>query len=164
MIGATFDSRESRVLTGLPAPRDAQRRYAKISRWDLVFLLVVFLVSPASAAPFLVGTWFGNGQPDDKSQMCMAHMLPNGDFRAEFRACIKGKAIDEIQTGHWSLDKDIETITLSTVNGAPSADRCLQNPVPGRQAADLSLFGTGWVYNSRRVDDKFEMPSCETIS
>jgi hypothetical protein len=133
-------------------------------RW-VCGLLVVCLVSPASAAPFLVGTWFGTGQPDDKSQMFMAHMLPNGDFRAEFRACTKGQAFDETQTGHWSLDKDIETITLSTVNGRAFVQTDVYKILfqDGKRQT-YRYLGTGWVYNSRRVDDKFEMPSCETIS
>ena len=84
------------------------------------FAPLIFLatLSHAIAAPFLVGTWFGEGQPGDKeSEMWMARMLPNGDFRAQFRSCVKGKATDLFQTGSWSLFNNIETIQIKTVDG-----------------------------------------------
>ena len=120
---------------------------------------------PASAAPFLVGTWFGTGQPNDRSEMWMAHMLPNGDFRAEFRSCVKGHAFDQRQTGHWSLDKDVETITRSTVDGVPvQATDVYKILFQDGERQTYRYLGNGFVYNSRRVDDKFQMPSCESIS
>ena len=92
-------------------------------------------------------------------------MLPNGDFRAEFRSCVKGKATDEWQTGHWSLDKDVETIILGTVNGMPFVQTDLYKILfqDGKRQT-YRYLGNGFVYNSRRVDDKFQMPSCESIS
>lgn len=123
------------------------------------------MLPPASAAPFLVGSWFGTGQPNDKSEMWLAHMLPNGDFRAEFRSCVKGQAYDLTQTGSWSLNGYVETISLLTVNGQfyPRTDTykiLFQN---GKKQT-YRYLKTGYVYNSSRVDDKFEMPNCESIS
>ena len=127
--------------------------------------MLSILASPVSAAPFLVGTWFGTGQPGDKGEMWMAHMLPNGDFRAEFRSCVKGKAFDLTQTGSWSLAGDIETITIMTVDGQfyPRSDTYKILSHSGKKQT-YRYERTGFVYNSTRVDDKFQMPGCETIS
>jgi hypothetical protein len=63
------------------------------------------------------------------------------------------------------LDKDVETITLSSVNGIPLVQTDLYKILfqDGKRQT-YRFLGNGWVYNSRRVDDKFEMPSCESIS
>ena len=131
----------------------------------VLFLICLSQPIPACAAPFLVGNWFGTGQPHDKSEMWLAHMLPNGEFRAEFRACIKGQPFDDTQSGHWVLSGDMETITIVTADGQPyprtDAYKILfQN---GRKQT-YEYLKTGYVYNSSRVDGKFEMPSCETVS
>jgi hypothetical protein len=129
--------------------------------------LAVFLLNApaASAAPFLVGTWFGEGQPYDKHEMWVARMLPNGNFRAEFRACIKGKAHDQIQTGQWSLAGDMETITTVTVNGSPDRFASLYKILwQNGKKQTYRYMPTGFVYTSTRVADTFELPSCEAIS
>ena len=129
--------------------------------------LAIFLLnaSSASAAPFLVGTWFGEGQPYDKHEMWVARMMPNGNFRAEFRACIKGQARDQIQTGRWSLAGDMETITTFTVNGKPDQFTSLYKILSQNgKKQTYRYMATGFVYTSTRVADTFEMPSCETIS
>jgi hypothetical protein len=129
--------------------------------------LICFIAStsPLCAAPFLVGTWFGTGQPNDKSEMWIAQMLPNGDFRAQFRACIKGQALDQTNTGTWVLQGDIETISIITIDDQfwPRTDvyKILSHD---SQRQTYRYLKTGFVYNSKRVDDKFQMPSCETIS
>ena len=134
-----------------------------MARW--IFLGLLLTVSSACAAPSLVGTWFGTGQPDDKGEMWIAHMLPNGEFRAEFRSCIKGKAFDVIQTGQWSLAGDIETISIITANGLLNLRTDTYKILfqDGKRQT-YRYLATGFVYNSRRVDDKFQMPSCETLS
>jgi hypothetical protein len=52
-----------------------------------VLAVLLALAAPAAAAPFPVGAWFGQGQPHDKSEMWIARMLANGDFRVQFRTC-----------------------------------------------------------------------------
>jgi hypothetical protein len=117
------------------------------------------------AVPFLVGSWFGMGQPDDKGSMWLIHQTADGNFQVLFRSCVKGKAFDELERGRWQLSGDIETLHIQTINGAPvSLDdgyKILSHD-GGRQT--YQFLRTGFVYSSRRVDDKFEMPSCETIS
>ena len=84
-------------------------------RW---LLAAAFLLSAAHAeAPsYMIGTWFGHGQPEDKSAMYIDRMRPDGTWRGEYRVCVKGKALnDEVQTGRWKLDGD--TLTLGVGNG-----------------------------------------------
>jgi hypothetical protein len=115
--------------------------------------------------PFLVGSWFGTGQPDDKGSMWLIHMTPDGNFQVLFRSCVKGKGLDEVETGRWQLSGDVETLHIQTVNGAKASQddsyKILSHD-GGKQT--YQFLRTGFVYSSRRVDDKFEMPSCETIS
>jgi hypothetical protein len=130
-------------------------------------LLPAFLfVSPAAyAAPFLVGTWFGEGQPYDKHEMWVARMMPDGNFRAEFRSCNKGKAQDQVQTGRWSLAGDTESITTFTVNGKPDQFTSLYKILwQNGKKQTYRYMATGFVCTSARVADTFELPSCETIS
>jgi hypothetical protein len=139
---------------------------SKGARWSCAWL-VCFLAStsPLCAAPFPVGTWFGTGEPHDKGEMWIAHMLPNGEFRAEFRACVKGKPLDQTNTGQWVLTGDTETISVITVDGlfSPRTDIYKILFQDGKKQT-YRYVETGFVFNSRRVDDKFQMPSCESIS
>ncbi len=117
------------------------------------------------AAPFLIGSWFGTGQPDDKAAMWIAHMGANGAFAAQFRSCVKGHELDEIETGHWRLDGDTETIHIETVNGASwSQDDTYKIMSHDGQSQVYRYLRDGFVFTSHRVDAKYEMPSCETIS
>ena len=85
-------------------------------------LLLALSALPASAAApaWIAGSWFGQGEPGDKSEMWLAHMGADGSFRAQFRACRQGKAYDSsFQTGSWSLDGDTETIHIASLDGRP---------------------------------------------
>lgn len=118
-----------------------------------------------AAAPFLVGSWFGQGQPRDKSAMWLAHMGADGTFRAQFRACIHGNASDSYQTGTWSLLGDVETIHLTSVDGYPFVRSDLYRILAHTaQKQTYRYEPTGFVYSSNRVDEKFEMPSCDLTS
>ena len=117
------------------------------------------------AAPFLIGAWFGQGQPDNKGEMWLARNFPDGSFQVQFRSCNKGHALDQVETGRWSLNGDTETLQVLTVNGAPLAQKELYKVLSHDGARQVYRSEvTGFVYTSRRVDDKFELPSCETIS
>ena len=128
------------------------------------FLLLISIL-PVRAAPFLVGTWFGTGQPGDKSEMWIARMGADGSFHAQFRSCSKGQGTDLFQTGSWVLNGDDETISITSVNGLfylrNDSYKILSHD-QNRQT--YRYLATGFVYNSRRVDDKFQMPECEAIS
>lgn len=131
----------------------------------LLTALVLSAMPTFAGAPFLVGSWFGQGQPHDKSEMWLAHMGGDGTFRAQFRACIRGKAVDSYQTGTWSLAGDIETIHLANVDGHPfvrvDVYRILKHSA---QKQTYRYEATGFIYNSNRVGEKFEMPPCDLTS
>lgn len=126
--------------------------------------LLVLAAAPAPA-PWLVGDWFGQGQPYDRSEMWLAHMKPNGEIQVQFRTCAKGKALDKYEGGWWSLSGNTETIRIVTVNGLiyPRTDTYTILTQNGRKQV-YRYQRTGFVYTSSRVDGAFEMPSCEAVS
>jgi len=132
---------------------------------SIPFLLLLALVTPAAAAPFPVGTWFGQGQPHDRGEMWVAQMLADGAFRVQFRTCRKGKAIDQFETGRWVLKEDLETIDIATVNGQPlpRTDRYRILSQDGR-VQSYRYLRTGFVFTSHRVADGYRMPRCDLVS
>jgi hypothetical protein len=117
------------------------------------------------ATPFLLGTWFGTGQPNDKAAMWIAYMKPSGVFAAHFRSCVKGQEYDEMETGRWRLEGDLETITIQTVNGKPFSREDSYKILSHDDRRQVYRYlADGFVFTSHRVNEKFEMPSCEAIS
>src|SRR5215217_9227754 len=84
----------------------------------------VLLASPAWAQSYMVGTWFGQGQPHSKESMYIDRMRADGSWRGEYRTCIKGKSSDQIQEGRWLLTGDTLTLKVEMVDGhrAPRTD------------------------------------------
>ena len=97
--------------------------------------------------------------------MWLIHEAADGSFNVLFRACVKGKNRDEIETGRWALNGDVETLQVRTVNGTTVSQnddyRILWHDL-GKQI--YRFEGTGFVYTSRRVDQNFVVPDCETVS
>jgi hypothetical protein len=130
-----------------------------------VLAVLLALAAPAAAAPFPVGAWFGQGQPHDKSEMWIARMLANGDFRVQFRTCRKGKAADQFEIGRWVLKDGLETIDIALVNGRPLPRRDQYRIL--RQDGRVQSYRylrTGFVFTSRRVADDYPMPRCDLVS
>ena len=134
-------------------------------RWAAVALML--LAAPALAAErpsYLTGHWFGQGEPNDKSEMWLAHAGANGDFTAQFRACRKGKASDLVQKGIWWFQDGIEYVQITLVNG-----QVVFNETPYKILAHDGKHQTysmpsGFVFRSSRVDANFQMPPCELVS
>jgi hypothetical protein len=133
-------------------------------RW-LTACLVLLLASPAWAVSDMVGTWFGHGQPEDKSSMYIDRMRADGSWRGEYRTCFKGKAADSVQVGRWSLAGDILTLKVESVDGrsAPRTDTYKMLSHDARAQKYLSL-GWNFSYTPQRVADDFQMPSCALVS
>ena len=134
-------------------------------RWLLAALLLTAAKAPAPPS-YMVGTWFGNGQPGDKSAMYIDRMRADGTWRGEYRICSKGKARDDtVQQGRWSLKGDILTLSVETVDGQfwPRTDlyKMLEHSA---QAQKYLSIGYNFLYTPRRVGDDFKMPSCELTS
>ena len=134
-------------------------------RWAAAALIL--LAAPALAAErpsYLIGHWFGQGEPNDKSEMWLAHAGANGDFTAQFRACRKGKASDLVQKGTWWFQDGIEYVQITLVNG-----QVVFNETPYKILAHDGNHQTysmpsGFVFRSSRVDANFQMPPCELVS
>jgi len=120
---------------------------------------------PASAAPSLVGTWFGQGQPNDKQSMYLDHFLANGELHSQFRDCRSGKAYDSTEDGTWSVKGDILTINVARHDGvpAPRTDVYRLTSVTATRFKDIYL-PLNFPFDEHRVDDKFVMPDCQLVS
>jgi hypothetical protein len=132
----------------------------------LLVCVVLFFAAPASAASYMVGTWFGHGQPENKDSMYIDRMLADGRWRGEYRTCITGKPpIDWVQTGRWSLQGDILNLQVDMVNGLPTrrtdAYKMLAHSDKTQSYISLSR---NYPYNPARMADRFEMPSCDLVS
>ena len=128
-------------------------------------LLVLLLASPVQAASYMVGTWFGHGQPGDQNSMYIDRMRADGTWRGEYRMCRKGKSQDQVQLGRWALAGDILTLGIETVDGffAPRRDTYKMLAHTAASQKYLSL-GQKFTYTPQRVADDFQMPSCELVS
>jgi hypothetical protein len=136
-------------------------------------LLLLLAAAPAMAAPndgapnhWMIGRWFGTGQPDDKGEMWLAQAFADGRFHVQFRRCRQGKAFDTTNDGTWVLDGARETIRIDTVDGQklmPRHDRyTILSHTSGKQV--YRYEGTGFVYTSRKVAANFAMPRCDLTS
>jgi hypothetical protein len=133
-------------------------------RWfPAAFLL--FASSPAAAQAWMVGTWFGHGQPQDKAAMYIDRMRPGGSWRGEYRTCMKGEAVDQVQTGSWSIAGDTLILKVDTVDGiaAPRTDT-YKMLAHSPQAQKYLTTAGNFPYTPQRVADDFQMPSCELVS
>jgi len=132
----------------------------------LLVCAVLLSAAPASAQSYMVGTWFGHGQPESKDAMYIDRMLPDGRWRGEYRTCSKGKTIDDqVQTGRWSLQGDILRLTVETVNGRPMP-RTDDYKMLAHSANTQKYVSLSWnyPYTPARVLDNFQMPSCGLTS
>jgi hypothetical protein len=132
-------------------------------RWLLAALLLAAF--PANAAAPLSGTWFGSGQPWDRSAMYIDTMSPDGSFHAHHRFCSKGKASDQYERGRWSLKGDHLTIVITQVDGWGGARtdeyRVLSHDAHQQRYVYLPK---NFAYTSKRVPDDFPMPACDLVS
>ena len=123
------------------------------------------LALPAFAAPSLVGTWFGQGQPGDKQSMYLDRLTADGQIHSRFRDCRGGKPIDSSEDGTWSLSGSTLTIQINFHNGQlmPRTD-IYHLDSAGAKDFRITYLLFNFPYDERRVDDKFEMPSCQLTS
>jgi hypothetical protein len=129
----------------------------------LAVLLLLLLSAPAFAAEhpaFLTGHWFGQGEPNDKSEMWLAHASANGDFAVQFRACRKGQNSDLFQKGKWWFQDGIETVQITQSGGQIMLNETPYKILSYDGKSQTYSMPSGFVFRSKRVDAKFEMPSC----
>ena len=131
----------------------------------LAACLVLLIASPACAQSYMVGTWFGQGQPHSKESMYIDRMRPDGSWRGEYRTCLKGKPEDQTQTGRWAMKGDTLILSVETVDGVRSP-RIDSYKMLSHSSATQKYVSLGWnfSYTPGRVADDFKMPSCELVS
>jgi hypothetical protein len=127
--------------------------------------LLVLIASPAGAQSYMVGTWFGQGQPDSKESMYIDRMRADGNWRGEYRTCIKGKSSDQVQEGSWVLTGDILLLKVEMVDGrrAPRTDSYKMIAHTATTQKYISQ-GRNFPYTPKKMADDFQMPSCELTS
>ena len=127
--------------------------------------LLVLLASPACAQSYMVGTWFGQGQPHSKESMYIDRMRPDGSWRGEYRTCLKGKSSDQVQEGRWSLMGDALILKVEIVDGHREV-RTDNYKMLARTATTQKYVSLGWnfPYAPQRMTDDFQMPGCDLVS
>ena len=127
--------------------------------------LFLLAATPAAAQSWMVGTWFGHGQPRDKSAMYIDRMRSDGTWRGEYRTCLKGKPEDQTQTGRWAVKDDTLILSVEMVDGVRSP-RTDNYKMLSHSPTAQKYVSMGWnfTYTPQRVADDFKMPSCELVS
>lgn len=123
------------------------------------------LTQAAMAAPQLAGTWFGQGQPGDKQSMYLDRLTADGQIHSRFRDCHGGKETNSSEDGTWSLSGSTLTIQINFHDGAlmPRTDIYHLDSASAKDFKITYLL-LNFPYDERRVDDKFDMPSCQLTS
>jgi hypothetical protein len=134
-------------------------------RWSAWLVSLALLPFPASAALSPTGAWFGTGQRDDKVAMYLEWIRRDGGIRVHHRTCIKGKTSEQWEEGRWSVSGDILTVRLHTTNGRKTSTvftyRILSLDHQHHRYVSLP---DNFTFNARKVQESFEMPSCELVS
>ncbi len=121
----------------------------------------------ASAGPGspIVGTWYGEGQPDDPNYMWMAHYDAGGKYEAHFRIC-RGTATEEIvNKGVWTYSGAIDdVVTLEADGHAMYHDDRYDTLSLDKNKYVYRHEATGFVFTARRVADDFKLPTCAAVS
>ena len=131
-----------------------------------LLLCGLLLATPALAQQnWMVGRWFGYGQPNDKSQMWLGTATADGKFHVLHRQCVLGKANDHTNEGTWSMKEDIFTLRIERVDGVAAPRTDVYRVLSHNDASQTYRYeATGFVYKSRKVDGKFQMPPCDLAS
>jgi len=132
----------------------------------LAVSLFFLFASPAWAQSTMVGTWFGQGQPNSKESMYIDRMRADGSWRGEYRTCIKGKPFDDqVQEGRWALTDNVLTLKVEMVNGR-AAPRTDSYKMIAHTATTQKYISLGWnfPYTPQKMADDFQMPSCDLTS
>ncbi len=127
-------------------------------------LLAILIAGGPQHPSFLAGSWFGQGEPNDKSEMWLAHAFPNGDFAVQFRACRKGKHQDSLEKGKWWFEDGVETVQITLWNGQVIFHETPYKILFHDGNHQTYSMPDGFVFKSNRVDANFQMPECDLVS
>lgn len=113
---------------------------------------------------FLIGRWFGQGEPNDKSEMWLADLTAGGAIAVQFRTCHKGKAADLFEKGNWWFADPIEHVRITWSGGRQTLRETPYRILSHDGKRQTYSMPAGFVFRSSRVPGDFQMPSCETVS
>ena len=129
-------------------------------------LLLLFLLGAAQApkGPFLVGNWYGEGQPTSPNVFWLAHIAPNGSFEAQFRRCEKKARRDIVIAGTWSAKNGLWELVTTVSNGQNvyGVNHYKTESYDGRKHIYKHLE-TGFVFSAVRVAANFQLPGCDIV-
>lgn len=125
-----------------------------------LLMLVAAELSAGEHPPYLTGLWFGQGEPNDKSEMWLARTTADGEIAVQFRACRKGEASDIFQKGRWWFRDGIEYVQITLSNGQIVFDETPYKILSHDGNHQTYSMPSGFVFRSTRVDAKFKMPDC----
>lgn len=130
----------------------------------IVIVLLIATGRPALAAPFfLVGTWYGEGQPSSENVTWVVQFKSDGHWAARFRYCTTPRH-ESATSGTWTADKHAWTLVYTFSNGQPMywEDRYVTLSYDGRKHTYRSTQ-TGHTFTAVRVPDGSKPPACEIV-
>jgi hypothetical protein len=134
---------------------------------SLLAVAPAFAQKPQSVTQRWAGSWFGTGQPNDRSQMYIDTFQPDGRFHDHHRQCAKGEIAYEVfETGRWRVENNnLLVIDIATVGGKPDprTDRYRINSIDDR-IQDYTYLANNFGYKARKVNAGFQMPPCDLAS
>jgi len=132
---------------------------------SLAVAVLLVLAPGASAAPSVAGAWFGEGQPDDKTEFWLARLGADGALELHTRACAHAKPRDHVSFGRWSQDAGGLTVTFP--DGAFEASFTYKTLFNDGHVWRYRLTATnaapediGYEFHSTRVAGDFDLPGC----
>jgi hypothetical protein len=139
----------------------------------LVAVLSLTTLQAKADGPSLVGSWYGEGQPNDPGAVWLAQLSQDGTFKAFFRTCAGQRAVVGVMDGRWKVTGTLMEIFVQGWNGEPRNYRdgyqILANngktlrykfTEPGNPPSS----SIGHIFTSSRVPDSFKIPGCDIVS
>jgi hypothetical protein len=131
----------------------------------LLLLTAMPALAQGTMTQRMAGTWFGTGQPNDRTEMYIDYFNADGGFHNQHRWCRQGKALDFAETGRWRMSGDTLTIDIATVNGQsePRSDVYRVTSVDAR-SQNYVYLANNFAYHAHKVAASFPMPPCDLTS
>jgi hypothetical protein len=118
-----------------------------------------------AAPPAIAGTWYGEGQPNDPDYFWVAHFYPGGNYEAHFRVCRGNQTSEDVNKGIWTYSGHVnDVVTLEADGHSMYRDDRYDTISIDAKSFVYRHEATGYVFTARRVDDKFQLPSCAAVS
>lgn len=128
-------------------------------------LALALLAANAQAAP--LGAWFGQGEPDDKTEYWLGRIGADGSFDLHTRRCVQGRDDDTYNRGRWTMDARGKVFTVIFRDGGRDYIYSYTTLSLDGNVWRYRLSGTnvafghiGFTFESTRVTPDFAFPEC----